>query len=56
MTKSSSERVKAIIMPVTMPGMISGSSTLKKARTGVQPRSSAASGSDLSICRSFGRT
>ena len=44
MTKSSRERVKAIISPVTMPGSISGISTLKKARRGVQPRSIAASG------------
>ena len=43
-------------MPVTMPGMISGSTTLKKARTGGQPRSCAASKRFGFICRSFGRT
>ena len=56
MTKSSSERVKAMIMPVSTPGRISGSSTFKKARKGVQPRSIAASGRALSIWRSLGRT
>ena len=56
MTKSSSESVKAMIMPVMMPGRISGTSTRKKARAGVQPRSIAASGSARSICCSFGST
>ena len=55
MTKSSRDRVKAIMAPVMMPGRISGSSTLKKAPIGVQPKSMAASGRDLSICRSLGR-
>ena len=56
MTKSSSDRVKAMIMPVMMPGRISGSSARRKARMGVQPRSMAASGRDLSICCSLGST
>ena len=34
--------------PDTMPGTISGSSTAKNAREGVQPRSCAASESELS--------
>ena len=41
--------------PVIMPGRTYGSSTLKKAPMGVQPKSMAASGRDLSIYRSFGR-
>ena len=56
MTKSSSERVKAMMRPVTTPGMISGISTFINARSGVQPRSIAASGSERSICWSFGST
>ena len=50
------ESVNAMIMPVTMPGMISGSTTLKNARTGGQPRSCAASKRFGFIWRSFGRT
>ena len=56
MTKSSSESVKAMIMPVTTPGRISGRTALKKACMGVQPRSMAASGREGSICRSLGST
>ena len=48
--------VKAMMSPVTTPGMISGSSALKKALSGVQPRSIAASGRAWSICCSFGST
>ena len=39
-----------------IPGIISGSSTFRKARMGVHPKSIAASGKALSICCSFGRT
>ena len=45
-----------MMRPVTMPGRISGSSALKKACMGVQPRSMAASGSAGSIWRSLGST
>ena len=45
-----------MIMPVMMPGRISGISTRRNARIGVQPRSIAASGSERSICCSFGST
>ena len=44
MTKSSKDSVKAMIRPVTMPGDMNGSSTLKNDCIGVQPRSMAASG------------
>ena len=43
MTKSSTERVKAIINPVIIPELMEGRTTLKNAETGVQPRSLAAS-------------
>ena len=56
MTKSSKDMVKAKIVPVMMPGMISGSMTLKKACTGVAPRSSAASNKLRSIWFSLGST
>ena len=39
-----------------IPGIISGSSTLKNALSGGQPRSIAASARDLSICCSLGST
>ena len=39
-----------------IPGIISGSSTLKNALSGGHPRSIAASGRDLSICCNFGST
>ena len=48
--------VKAMMAPVRMPGMISGMVTLKKARSGVQPRSWAASGREGSIWLSLGST
>ena len=47
-TKSSMDIVKARIAPVTIPGEISGMITLKKARSGVAPRSIAASYAFLS--------
>ena len=43
MTKSSMDRVKARIAPVTTPGMISGRTTFHIAFSGGHPRSSAAS-------------
>ena len=45
-TKSSSERVNAMISPEKIPGIIPGSSTLKKVCVGVHPRSRAASVKD----------
>ena len=42
--------------PEMMPGSSSGSTTLKKPCSGVQPRSCAASISEASICRSLGMT
>ena len=45
-----SDKVNAIIAPVMIPGIISGSSTLKNALIGGQPRSIAASGRLWSIC------
>lgn len=56
MTKSSIDSVKAIIMPVTMPGIIWGTTTLRNACNGGHPRSWAASNRFLSICASFGST
>src|ERR1700738_1078311 len=47
-TKSSSDSVKASIQPAAIAGMISGSVTARKARTGSQPRSIAASSRLLS--------
>ena len=55
-TKSSSERVNAIMKPVRTPGMMFGSSTFRKDCIGVQPRSSAASGRWRSIWRNLGAT
>ena len=46
MTKSSSDIVKPSIRPEIIPGMTCGSSTVKNARAGVQPRSCAASDSE----------
>ena len=56
MTKSSRLMVKAMMPPATMPGMISGRVTLKKACTGVQPKSMAASVREVSSCFSLGMT
>ena len=47
MTKSSIDSVNAISAPAMTPGMMSGSVTWKKARSGVAPQSRAASTSDL---------
>ena len=54
MTKSSTDMVKAMSRPLTMPGLISGTTTFQKACIQVQPRSWAASTRFLSICRSLG--
>ena len=56
MIKSSRDIVKASINPDKTPGNISGNTTLKKAYTGVAPRSSAASYVDTFVCLSFGIT
>ena len=55
-TKSSIDKVNDNIAPVTMPDDICGRITLKKALTGVQPRSRAASYRLGLICRNFGNT
>ena len=55
MTKSSSDSVKAMMAPAMTPGRICGRVTLKKAWTGVQPRSWAASVRYPSIARKRGR-
>ncbi len=47
-TRSSSDRVKASRNPATMPGRMSGRVTVTKARSGVAPRSIAASSSERS--------
>ena len=56
MMKSSTDMVKAVSAPDTMPGLISGITTRQKACIQVQPRSWAASMRFRSICRSFGPT
>src|SRR3569623_3050227 len=47
-TRSSSDSVKASIQPATIAGAISGKVTATHARTGLQPRSIAASSSERS--------
>ena len=55
-TKSSKDIVNAIIRPEKIPGIIWGSSILKNAFEGVQPRSIAASVREGSICLTLGIT
>ena len=49
-------KVQELLEPLSTPGRMEGSSTLKKDLSGVQPRSIAASGRCTSICENLGMT